>query len=188
MLDSDPWCFVLCALGQLPSTHLPRWFSLQRPHLHSFLEEVHALGQLVIFTSATEEYALKLAGLLDPSGDRFMRVLSRSSCLEVQRGVYVKDLKQCGRSLARTVLIDDTKTSFLLQPDNGLPISPFFGDHRDAALPGLLPALQHLATLPDVRPYLREAYKLQARLLLLAHLRNYRISPGNAPVDGLDHK
>jgi Dullard-like phosphatase family protein len=150
MLDSDPWCFVLCALGQLPSTHLPRWFSLQRPHLHSFLEEVHALGQLVIFTSATEEYALKLAGLLDPSGDRFMRVLSRSSCLEVQRGVYVKDLKQCGRSLARTVLIDDTKTSFLLQPDNGLPISPFFGDHRDAALPGLLPALQHLATLPDV--------------------------------------
>jgi hypothetical protein len=50
-------------------------------------------------------------------------------------------------------------------------------------------------SLPDsviacsqVRPYLREAYKLQARLLLLAHLRNYRISPGNAPVDGLDHK
>ena len=86
-----------------------------RPHVESFLAEASEVAELVLFTSASEEYALELSRILDPQGALFTTILSRSKCTELDPGVYMKDVGQLGRSLARTILVDDTKTSFLLQ-------------------------------------------------------------------------
>eukprot|EP00966_Prymnesium_polylepis_P192605 4464199-Prymnesium_polylepis.1 len=86
-----------------------------RPEVEAFLHEASEVAQLVLFTSASEEYADRLRAILDPTGTLFLSVLARGQCTPLEPGVYVKDLEQLGRSLARTILIDDTKTSFLLQ-------------------------------------------------------------------------
>ena len=33
-----------------------------------------------------------------------------------------------GRSLRRTVLVDNSEMSYTLQPENGIPISDYFGE------------------------------------------------------------
>ena len=47
---------------------------------------------------------------------------------------YIKDLSKIGRSLLKVCLIDNNKDSFLLQPENGLEISSYYGDDNDKEL------------------------------------------------------
>ena len=62
-------------------------------------------------------------------------------------------------------MINDTATSFLPQPDNGIPIAGFYGDPRDRNLPHLLPLLRRLGEADDVRPELRTKFDVRSKLL-----------------------
>ncbi len=44
---------------------------------------------------------------------------------------YVKDLSRLGRSLGRTVLVDNDPYSGLLQPCNLLPTNAYYGESSD---------------------------------------------------------
>ena len=146
-----------------------------RPHLLPFLAGAAEFADVLAFTSATEGYAREVVRRLDPGSSLLTHVFSRDHCTELDKGVFAKDLASLGRPLARTVLVDDTKSSFLLQPDNGILVSPFFGDEADEALPSLLAVLRSLAALPDVRPVLQREYGLRRRLELQEHLRSYSL-------------
>ncbi len=65
----------------------------------------------------------------------------------------VQDLSRLNRDLARTVIVDNSPESYLLQPENAVPIKPFFGDQQDLALRELIPFLAQIASdnTPDVR-------------------------------------
>jgi CTD small phosphatase-like protein 2 len=47
---------------------------------------------------------------------------------------YIKDLSKLGRDLNRTLIVDNVKENFCLQPENGLHISNFLGDEKDNEL------------------------------------------------------
>jgi len=51
---------------------------------------------------------------------------------------FIKDLSKLGRNLEKTIIIDNVKENFMLQPDNGLNISNFLGDERDNELLNLV--------------------------------------------------
>lgn len=129
----------------------------KRPALDEFLAETSKLADIVLYTSAVEGYASEIIRRIDPDGTTFLRLLSRKHCRVLEHtggaptprrhphprvlthtrasaAAYGKDLRGLGRSLARTVLVDDSNTSFMLQPDNGIPISAFYGDPRDRGL------------------------------------------------------
>lgn len=137
----------------------------KRPLLGDFLQEVAKMADLVLFTSAADSYAAAVAAQLDPDGELFAAVLSRAQCTDLGDGIFAKDLTALGRPLERTILVDDAPTSFVLQPNNGVPVPPFFGDVQDRALPTLLPLLRTLHTSEDVRPRLRDDYRLHEALL-----------------------
>ena len=137
----------------------------RRPLLHDFLLEASKLGELVLFTAAADSYAKAVGALLDESGELFgSRVLTRSHCTPLD-AVFVKDLSRLGRPLERVVLIDDNIASCMLQPDNAIPVRPFFGDRSDGELGALVPLLRTLRDQADVRSRLRDTYKLQEKLL-----------------------
>lgn len=48
--------------------------------------------------------------------------------------LILQDLSRLGCDLARTVLVDNSPFSFLLQPSNGLPVRPFSGQSLDTDL------------------------------------------------------
>lgn len=134
----------------------------KRPGLDAFLEEASSFCNLAVFTAGTEDYARTLLDLLDPCGRMNLR-LFRDSCSIVD-GLFLKDLNKVKQELSRTVLIDNSPVSMLLQPDNAILVSSFYTDRNDNALYKLLPILRGLHHMDDIRPYLVQEFALRAAL------------------------
>lgn len=134
---------------------------VHRPWVREFLEKLSTFAELVVFTAGAESYAGPLVESLDPMGRLFSVVLYRDSTVTTRYQENVKDLSLLGRDPSRTVLLDDRPFSGLLQPFNLLPCAPFVGDPSDCRLRSeVLPCLQHLAEVQDVRPVLKESFKV----------------------------
>ena len=140
-----------------------RVHAYRRPHLHAFLKSVSGMFEVVLFTASLSQYAEALMNIMDPNHEIFSYSLYRNSCVQ-GFGSFIKDLSLLGRDLAKTVIIDNSPQAFSFQPDNGIPIRSYFDSKDDVELPKLLPFLQRLSLAEDVRPLLRQRYKVYAKI------------------------
>jgi Dullard-like phosphatase family protein len=132
-------------------------FVLKRPGCDEFLRRVGALYEIVIFTASLGKYANPVLDLLDIHRVVHFR-LFREACVNYD-GNFVKDLSRLGRELKNTIIIDNSSTSYMLQPRNAVPIKSWFDDPRDEELFHLADALEDMAEVPNtvgVLPSLRE--------------------------------
>lgn len=127
-------------------------YVLKRPGLDVFLKKMAQWFEVGVYTASLARYADPLLDLLDPHGTISWR-LFREACCHYE-GVYVKDLSRLGRSLASTVIIDNSPHSYMLQPENGIPIGSFIDDRSDQELIDMLPFLEGLKDSEDARDYL----------------------------------
>jgi len=134
-----------------------------RPGVMEFMRQVSELFEVVLFTASQPVYAGKICDFLDPNHRMIQHRLFRQSCVYAD-GNYVKDLRVLGRDLAKTVIIDNSPQAFAFQYDNGIPILSYFDSKTDRELLKLLPLLRRLAAADDVRPILRNYYKLWKRI------------------------
>eukprot|EP00727_Mastigamoeba_balamuthi_P014434 m51a1_g9615 putative ctd phosphatase-like protein (477) ;mRNA; r:1083327-1085092 len=140
-----------------------RVYAKKRPGLEEFMEAVSPLFEVVVFTASQQVYADKLLDIIDPQGRWFRHRVFRDACVCVE-GNYIKDLAILGRDLARTVIVDNSPQAFGFQYNNGIPILSWFDAPDDAELANLMPLLRRLATANDVRPVLRNHFKLYKRI------------------------
>ena len=123
-----------------------------RPGLIEFLEEMKKNYELIIFTSATNEYADPLLAAIEKDKKFFDHKLYRQHTL-IYNNEIVKDISKIGRPLDKTIIVDNLVQNFRLQKENGIMIKAFWGeDAYDNALFELKEILNKIANeFNDVR-------------------------------------
>lgn len=82
------------------------------------------------------------------------------------KGAFLKDLSVLAEStdMSRTVLVDNNPLSFICQPTNGVLVASFYDDPSDTALASVMQLIRHLDQAGDVRPILKDMFRLDTLL------------------------
>ena len=122
---------------------------LKRPYVDEFLDKMSKLYEIVIFTASISDYANPLLNKLDPRR-RICHRLFREHCTS-SGNLFIKDLRKVGRDLKDTIIIDNNPISYLYNKDNGIPIISWHSCRSDKELFKLIPLLELLSNVDDVR-------------------------------------
>ena len=127
-------------------------YVLVRPDAQKFIKAVAKFYEVVIFTASISKYASPLLDILDTEKNIKYR-LYRDHCTFIN-GIYIKDLKKLNRSLKDLIIVDNSPIAYAFDADNGLPIKTWVEDPKDKELMKLLPILEFLSKVKDVRKYI----------------------------------
>jgi Dullard-like phosphatase family protein len=133
------------------------WMIHQRAGAQKFLAEMAKLFEIIIFTSGIETYASPIIDRLDPQKLIAHRLYRPAT--SIIKGLHVKNLARLARPLQRVIILDNSPESYILQPENAIPMKPYFGDESDAFLLNMIPILESLHSLADVRPSIMRIQK-----------------------------
>lgn len=122
---------------------------LIRPGVKNLLEKMEKFYEIVIFTASVSSYADPLLNIIDKKNICFFR-LFREHCTIINTS-FVKDLQRLGRELKNVVIVDNSPLSYIFHPNNGLPIQTWFEDKNDKELYKIIPILEFLSDVDDVR-------------------------------------
>ncbi|BFZ57435.1 Nuclear envelope morphology protein 1 [Savitreella phatthalungensis] len=145
----SPGHMVEVKLGQ----HAVLYYVHKRPHCDYFLRRVQQWYDVVVFTASIQEYADPVIDWLEQECRYFSARYYRQHCT-YQAGAYMKDLTVCQQDLRNAIIIDNSPLSYKLNEHNAVPIEGWINDPTDTDLMYLVPLLQSLRYVDDVRSVL----------------------------------
>ncbi|KAL3313906.1 CTD nuclear envelope phosphatase 1, partial [Cichlidogyrus casuarinus] len=107
---------------------------------------------LVVYTASLEVYGAGIADYLDNGRHILQRRYYRQHC-ELSNGL-TKNLSLVSGDLSSVFILDNSPNAYRNFPDNAIPIKSWFSDAHDTALLCLLPFLDALRFVSDVRSVL----------------------------------
>jgi CTD nuclear envelope phosphatase 1 len=137
------------SVGQHPILY---WVN-KRPYCDEFLRRVVKWFNLVIFTASVQEYADPVIDWLESERKFFSARYYRQHCT-YRQGAYIKDLSSVEPDLSNVLILDNSPLSYLFHEDNAIPIQGWINDPTDTDLMHLVPLLEGLQYVHDVRALL----------------------------------
>ena len=113
--------------------------------------------------------------MMDPKGHTTVR-LFREHCTFVN-GIFVKDMAQVGRNMKDTIIVDNSPTAYMLQPECGLPIVSWYDDPHDRALFDYIPMLIEMSKINDMRDAIlgfvrNNTFAISSAMSVIAQIRD----------------
>ncbi|MFN3651133.1 MAG: NIF family HAD-type phosphatase [Armatimonadota bacterium] len=135
------------------------YFVYRRPYLTDFLSTVDDWFELAVWSSASPGYVAGVVGGVFPDPGRLRFIWASDRCTQRfdadRRGYYwLKNLnkaKRAGYPLERILVVDDSAEKLELHYGNLLRVRPFTGQADDTELRDLLPFLDRLRSVENVR-------------------------------------
>lgn len=118
-----------------------------RPFLLEFIDRMHRIFDLAVYTASTRDYADAVVNALDPAGDKFVARLYRENCIPVN-GMNIKNMGHFAGHNA--IIVDNLIYSYAFHMGQGIPICPFIDDDMDVELKDLAELLENLSLFPDL--------------------------------------
>ncbi|MCJ1470279.1 Nuclear envelope morphology protein 1 [Pseudocyphellaria aurata] len=125
----------------------------KRPHCDDFLRKVCKWYNLVVFTASVQEYADPVIDWLEQERKYFSGRYYRQHCT-LRNGAYIKDLSSVEPDLTKVIILDNSPLSYIFHEDNAIPIEGWINDPTDNDLLNLIPILEGLQYVIDVRALL----------------------------------
>lgn len=125
----------------------------KRPYCDDFLRRICKWYNLVIFTASVQEYADPVIDWLESERKFFSQRLYRQHCT-FRHGAFIKDLSSVEPDLSKVMILDNSPLSYMFHPDNAIPIQGWISDPTDNDLLHLVPLLEGLQYVSDVRALL----------------------------------
>ncbi|KAM3515080.1 hypothetical protein MY11210_001318 [Beauveria gryllotalpidicola] len=125
----------------------------KRPYCDEFLRRVCKWYNLVVFTASVQEYADPVIDWLESERKFFSARYYRQHCT-YRQGAYIKDLSSVEPDLSKVMILDNSPLSYLFHEDNAIPIQGWINDPTDNDLMHLVPMLEGLQYVHDVRALL----------------------------------
>ncbi|KAH0593149.1 hypothetical protein MHUMG1_09151 [Metarhizium humberi] len=125
----------------------------KRPYCDEFLRRICKWFNLVIFTASVQEYADPVIDWLEAERKFFSARYYRQHCT-YRQGAYIKDLSSVEPDLSKVMILDNSPLSYLFHEDNAIPIQGWINDPTDNDLMHLIPMLEGLQYVHDVRALL----------------------------------
>ncbi|KAJ5946698.1 hypothetical protein N7454_003537 [Penicillium verhagenii] len=125
----------------------------KRPHCDDFLRKICKWYKLVIFTASVQEYADPVIDWLESERKYFQARYYRQHCT-LRNGAYIKDLSSVEPDLSKVMILDNSPMSYIFHEDNAIPIEGWINDPTDNGLLHLIPMLEALQYVTDVRALL----------------------------------
>jgi len=143
----------------------------KRPYVEKVLDHLSEMWEMVIFTAAEKTYADLILDQLDPERKYFRHRFYRENCIQIEEGVYVKDLRIFkDREVEDIVIVDNSILSFAFQLDNGVPICAFLAQNlTDQELLYLITYLDELVYHKDCRGPNKKTFKLSELMESVQH-------------------
>ncbi|KAF5021459.1 hypothetical protein F66182_6500 [Fusarium sp. NRRL 66182] len=125
----------------------------KRPYCDEFLRRVCKWYNLVVFTASVQEYADPVIDWLETERKFFSARYYRQHCT-FRQGAFIKDLSSVESDLSKVMILDNSPLSYLFHQDNAIPIQGWINDPTDTDLMHLVPLLEGLQYVHDVRALL----------------------------------
>ena len=122
---------------------------LIRPGVNQFLSILSKFYEIIIFTASLSKYASPLLDIIDRNNYCCYRFY-REHCTLIN-GIFVKDLKRLNRDLKNVIIVDNSPLSYAFNHENGFPITSWYDDKNDTELIDIIPILEFLSRVNDVR-------------------------------------
>ncbi|KAI9850145.1 MAG: Nuclear envelope morphology protein 1 [Thelocarpon superellum] len=125
----------------------------KRPYCDDFLRKVCQWYNLVAFTASVQEYADPVIDWLEQDRKYFSGRYYRQHCT-FRGGNYIKDISSVEPDLSKVMIVDNSPSSYVFHEDNAIPIEGWINDPTDNDLLHLIPLLEALQYVTDVRALL----------------------------------
>ena len=132
-----------------------------RPYCLEFLERMAQKFEVVVFTAAREDYAVKVIQKLDPTGSLISGKLFRQHCSNAD-GSLVKDFRVIGnRKKENVILVDNLIYSYAADLENGIHIKSYVNGRDDYELEYLANVLEKLEIGQNVPQFIETNFRFK---------------------------